>query len=343
MHRSTSRIPGLGIALSALVTAGLLMTAGASSVFAADTRLIDIGSTVDCGTLVPAAEPNGQLVFTDVSAGQLTKFDLKAKNCGGQNLSNVIMTAGHTPPETWDALSSPYTDGTTIVEVYGPNQGACSTNSAKTLLTCTAKSLRPGATLDISVVLRTPSATTATGVSAYAAIKAAENTNDGGRNEDTFEATGTEPFAPSSCDSIATFLATSSRSAATCAVGAPGNANAQQSVVRYEGATNTAVKVAEIATGTEACVGGTGKSPVGADVLGDLEAEVTDTVTWTITIDLKAIGKSGVKADSSLVVCHWNDDGLYSAATITNRSKTNKGILTVTFTTQGNGKARIYA
>lgn len=342
MYRSTPRIPGLGVAVSALLTAGLLLAAGASTVLAGDTRLIDIGSDVDCATLVPAAEPNGTLDLTEVSPGQLTHFGLAAKNCGSQNLSNVIMTVGHAPASTWDQLSDPFSDGTTIFEVYGANADACSTNTAKTLLTCTFKSLRAGSDVGISVVLRAP--TSGAGVTVYAAIKAAENTNDGGANEDTFEATGTELFAAgSSCDLVATFYAPSSRDATTCALGAPGDTNAQQSSVRYVNAKNLPVKIREETTGTETCGGTTRKSPVGADVRADIDGdEATDTVRWTVVIDLKAIGKGNVKT-SDLVICHWNDTGSFTPAVITSASKSKQGILTVTFTTQGNGKARIYS
>ena len=345
MLRSTTRIPGLGVAVSALLTAALLLTAGATSVLAADTRLVDIGSTTDCDAIrggTNPQDPNGTLDLTPVSAGQLTKFDLAAANCGAQNLSNVIMTIGKAPAAGVDQLSDAFTDGTTIFEVYGENRSACSSNSAKTLLTCTVKSLRAGADLDISVVLRAP--TDGDGVQVYAAIKAAENTNDGGANEDTFEATGTEPFTGgSSCDLVATFYAPSSRSAATCALGTAGNTNAQQSAVRYVSANNLPVQIAEETTGSETCDATTRKSPVGADVRADIDGEgATETVQWTVVIDLKAIGKGNVKA-TDLVICHWNDTGDATPAVITNATKSKQGILTVTFTTQGNGKARIYA
>ncbi len=64
-------------------------------------------------------------------------------------------------------------------------------------------------------------------------------------------------------------------------------------------------------------------------------------MTWTIQIDLKALNRNAVKA-SDVTICHWDDAGNLSAPTGTpSITKNNKSILTVIFTTNGNGKTRL--
>lgn len=343
MHRR-SRAARLAVA-----TIGLSIVTSMLAVipaFAGDTRLVEIGSTVDCATPRPLDSPGG-LVATAVSSGQLTNVDLSTKNCGGQNLNNITLTVGaqafvNGQPQ-WDNLAIPFSDGTTVFEVYGTDAKTCKTNGAETLLTCTTKSLRPGQGLDINVVLRAP--TSGTGIAVYAAIKVAENTNDNGANEDTFEATVSQDFAAgSSCDAIATFYSPSSRNAETCAVA---KGNAQQGKVGLPGDKTTPVTVSEAPTDTtlrlDMCPAATGpKGPIGADIVANIDGdEPTDLVSWTIVVDLKAINRNDVKADN-VIVCHWDDNGIPTEVYDVEATKSNKGILTVTFQTLGNGKSRAF-
>ncbi len=78
---------------------------------------------------------------------------------------------------------------------------------------------RPGDVVSVSLVITSSSGGTADNV--YAALKAKENTNDGGTNQDTFEATtGTLTPSAFSCDSVKTFFSPKVDTAGTCPVGA---------------------------------------------------------------------------------------------------------------------------
>jgi hypothetical protein len=334
--------------LAAATTLGLLLSLGASagSVVAADTRLVDIGSTTDC-VVDLANDPNGgPLSLSPVSAGQITAFRLETENCGGQNLNNISITVGAQPTANdapvWDQLSAPFTDGTTITDYFdtvGPNGqafpgNACKLNATKTLLTCTFKTFRPGEGTAMTVGLRAP--TTGAGVKVHTAVKVSENTNDNGANEDTFEAVANVDFvAGSSCDSIYSFYTPSNSNAETCKVA---NGNPQSAKVGY-GSKFTAVQVSEV-VGDPALDAACGTDAIGADVIADIQQDALgDVIHWTVTIDLKAINMNGVKADD-VEVCHLNDEGVETEVFNYVPTKTNKGILTLEFDTYGNGKSR---
>jgi hypothetical protein len=335
--------------LSLVATLGLLLSLGASagSVSAADTRLVDIGSTVDC--VFSASDPNGgPLALSPVSAGQVTSFDLATQNCGGQKLNNITITVGAQPRTAagapiWDQLSVPFTDGTTITDVYATSfQGsafpanACKTNAAKTLLTCTFKAFQPGQGASMSIGLRASSSAGVTSVDVHTAIKVSENTNDNGSNEDTFEAVANQPFAgDATCDKVYGFFTPSSQSAETCKVA---NGNPQSAKVGY-GSKFTSVQVSEV-TGDTQLDAACGTSAIGSDVIADItQDDLGDVIHWTVVIDLKAINMNGVKADD-VEVCHLNDEGVKTDVFNYVPTKSNKGILTLEFDTYGNGKSR---
>ncbi len=128
--------------------------------------------------------------------------------------------------------------------------------------------------------------------------------------------------------------------AGTCDLG---SGNPQTGKIKYT-AHSLPVTVQEVApddTGLETCTSGS-KTAVGNEVVGNISGEGSgETVTWTIQIDLKAIGRNDVKA-GDVVICHWNDlghlTGFVGTPSIT---KSGKGILTVVFTTAGNGKGKL--
>lgn len=318
----------LAVALGAM---SLALAAFAPSTIAADTRLIVIGDGSSCADT--AQDPNGALYPTSVSAGALTEFSFSWENCGTQNLSNAILTVG-TFPGAFNTPASPFADGTTFFDDFsssGSDKG-CTLNADRTLLTCSYKSIRPGTGGDLTIVLT--ASTTATSLDAYVALKVNENTNDGGSNQDTFEAVGSTPIAAASCDGVQTYLYRGNPRASTCDV-APGNP--QSEGVGYDAAGQ--IDLHEGASGNSCTVGT--KTQIGSDVIASIDGDTpANLVTWTIVIDVKALGMNSIKA-SDVAVCHWNDAGTLVAPSNIQATKSNKGILTVTFTTNGNGSSRI--
>jgi hypothetical protein len=326
-------------------TAALILSfaISAAPAAAADTRIVQIGSSVDCTQTQPN-DPNSTLVLSPVSPGAHTSFPLFVKNCGGQNLNNITLTVGSQPTGAggallWDVLANPFTGGTTIFETFGPSAGLCKANNANTLLTCSTKTLRPGDSISITVVLVAP---TSGNVNVYAAAKVAENSNDAGANEDTFEAIAHQPFASgSSCDAVFTFFSPHSRTAQTCVLTDPANGNSESATIQYVSTLNTKVNVKETATDTNltspcAAAG----APIGSDVVADITGESSsETVTWTLVIDLKALKLSSLK-EADITFCHWNDQGIPTAVTIVSTNITKQGVLTLVATTEGNGVGR---
>ncbi len=314
------------------------------AVSAGNTRYVFVGSALDSSSCPAAiADPArvGTLTSTAFSRGGQFRVDVVAKNCGGSNLTNVQFTIGANPGAL-DLLAVPFsaTGGFKVSELLSQAPSGLKCNSLPTtLLSCTLKALGPGEVISVSAVITSTTGGDASEV--YAAMKTKENTNDGGTNQDTFEATtGLLTPAAFDCDTVQTFFSPKADTAGTCDVG---TGNPQSGKIKYD-AQSLPVTLAELVTsntGLDACTNGA-KTPVGKDLLGAINGDgSTDVVTWTIQVDLKAINRNDVKA-SDIYICHWDDNGHVSAPTsILTQSKNNKSVLTVTFTTAGNGKTRL--
>jgi hypothetical protein len=343
-----------------VIAASLLAVAAfAPGASAANTRFVYVGSAAPTTALCTAAANDpagvGSLTTTPFSRGGQFKVDAYFVNCGGQNLSNIQFSVGEATYDAdghlvLDVLADAFDtgDGITINESLSKIPTGLKCNSLPTsLLSCSLKALKPGIANGIFVSLVFTTTTTGTGDNVFVAGKAAENTNDGGSNQDTFEAiTGLTPVA-GTCDSVTTLFSPKNPNAETCDLG---TGNPQSTKVKYtEQVLPVAVSEDSPSQGNipdsefAKCVSDKGIQ-VGKDVNADIDGEGTnDPVTWTITFDLRALGFSnGIKA-SDLTVCHWDDSGTYDppiagSVTITVR----QGIATVTFQTAGNGKGKVF-
>jgi hypothetical protein len=209
-------------------------------------------------------------------------------------------------------------------------------------------------------------------VPVWAAAKVAENTNDNGTNQDTFEAgtldaTGAPtPLTYSgNCDDVNSYLSPKNLTAGTCKIGT----TSEQTQITYS--KPTAVNVKDTTSGPDqsTCAAADGLDPIGskyseASITGETQDDI---VTWTITVDLKATNQNGINPDK-IVICHWNDDATHSfqdsttttnlctvplarnldgtidMCTVSSGVVNNQGhkILTVVFKTPGNGIGRMF-
>lgn len=283
MLRTTLRHPGLGVALSALLTAALLLAAGASSALAGDTRNVIVASP---------GQGDGVLTFSEVTAGGVTKTDIVIDNQSSATMNKTTLTVGIPPAPT------PLAAGVTVVGAYGPNGNACTVAADGSSATCSFGNVRSGTSRAITLAFAvTDDGTTAIGV----AVKVKETVNDNGANKDTFEATGAVAVGAFSCNDVATFVVPGKAGTVSTADSRCDPQSTDLTVPAL--AIGALVRISEVAD--DACVGNLSCFGLASDASVNDGAPVN--LTWAITWN-NAVLPNGFNVRKAGVI-HFEDDG----------------------------------
>jgi hypothetical protein len=366
-----ARMGRLGTLAAVTVLLASQAFVGAASAAKSTSKVVLIGSSVGASGVNdpgPAATGQANLTFTPVSAGNMTFFDVVVKNAGGQSLNNIQLSVGYdsnADPESGRPVTLavtptfpvafPVSTGVTLSS-FSPAGTTCAAADASVgRIDCVVGTLSKGASFKLQVVLAT---SIAGNVPVKAVTKAAENSNDNGGNQDTFAAEGTLPIGAFSCDSSSAYLPGSAadKTIGTCPIGTSGNANKQSFGVKFP-ARLTTVTLKEDGTADLCPVSDCFGTTFVADITDDA---ATDTITWTVSVDLVAAGKTNLNLNK-LVIYHYADgdtadaDAVAIANTNKNVCKTTSqkdcvvalatitnDILTVSFQTAGNGSTRLH-
>lgn len=288
-----------------------------------------------------------------ISAGESVTFPIKVTNAGKQTINSVTLKFGK-DDSVQTASNGDATAPTALPDGILVSAAGCSSGS---ILDCAIGTLGARKSATINVTIATTTATPAAGpFMTEAVVAVAEGGGDAGSNQDTFGAQGAIEVVGWDCDAVAAYRPTGSKTVSTPCGAGEGNKQ-QSSVTLPQRLTSISLIEGDASDPVVACPAVIGLDCIGYGVFANITGENTgDAITWRIDYDVTGLNINTAK----LVVYHYLNDGVTlapeggislakkNACTAKNPvncgsalldSRTN--ILTITFTTLGNGKTRL--
>jgi hypothetical protein len=332
------RIVGV-LSVAALATAMLGSVSG-TAIAGSTTRFLYVGydkNALDKQVANADLVGNGQLTFSDVTAGGLTSTNVYIRNIDNQTLTHLVLTI-------------PKVQGTFTVQddVFGRDGAACTTPvTDATVIRCDYGNLKAGATKAFSLLIAASAEqnTTNDNVAVFLVkIVFNESNNPNGSNTQIQQADGKPVVGAFDCGNTQTFLrAGKSSTVFTCPVGA---GKSHSTKIETSAANDTPVTVSDIDTdlciSTLTCFGQGSKA--------DLNVDGSETVRWTVEWTVASNFNT-----NKLTILHFPDGSTTPDLILTQKKNTCKTdtstgciesvslvgtTLTVIFRTKGNGVGR---
>jgi hypothetical protein len=289
-----------------------------------------------------------------ISAGEFLSFSVTVRNGGPQTVNNISLVFG------LDDDPDPQANGDATPPTSFPSGVAVSENSSSCsggqIVNCTIGTLgaRKDFVVDVTITTTSAAPTGLTLVEAVASV--AEAGGDSGYNIDTFSRQGDFTISPYDCDSVAAYRPGGGQFVSTpCDVS---ESNNQQSSVKLPAGLSTiSITEGSLTDPIIDCPAVSGLSCIGDAVFADITGETAgNLISWEIRYDVTGLNVN----TSKLVVYHYLNDGVTLSPTggislakknaCSAKNTVNCGsasidsqtnILTITFTTAGNGKTRL--